>query len=477
MDFKFRKYQSDAIASCMLYLNGPSDKPGIVVMATGSGKSWIIAGIAKKWAGPIIVLQPSKELLKQNFGKFEELGGTATIYSASAGSKEISHVTYGTIGSIKKAVDDIKKLGPVLLIVDECHFGVPPEPTSQFMKFVKAIKPAKSIGLTATPFRLAQSPNGAVLKMLNRTRPGYYKHFIHVMQIQEIIDLGYWAESENVVWNYDTSGLRFNSSGSDFTDASVMKANKHNNVNNNVYLQTMNMLKSGERKSILVFCDSVATVMKMVEVIPDSGYVTGGMPKKLRDDTVEDFKAGKLKVLFNYGTLTTGFDHPPLDCVILARPMGSMAQFYQVYGRGCRISPGKNDFLFVDACGTLQRLAHPRELSIENCPYNGWSVYSGDRLMTGVVLAEGMSITRNDIKERQERKARGEADPEIMDKKLQQRFKSGKFAGKTYLQVAEIAPHYLTFLIENNDEAKYGTARTKLFQRALKTVQLNQTAN
>lgn len=461
--FKFRKYQSDAIAASMLYINGPVKTPGIVVAPTGTGKSFLIAGIAKKHKGPIIVLQPSKELLEQNFGKFKDLGGKATIYSASAGKKNISHVTYGTIGSIKKAIGEIRKLGKVLLIVDECHFGVNPNEDSQFMKFVNDIKPYKSIGLTATPFRLHNNSGGSQLKMLNRTRPSYYKHFIYVMQIQEAIDMGYWAPSENIAWNYDDGLLRRNSTGSDYTDKSVIAANEANNVNNNIYVQVQELLANDTRKSILVFCDSVNVAKKFSTLIPDSGYVTGDMSKKERTRVVNGFKDGSIKVVFNYGTLTTGFDHPELDTVICGRPIGSMAVFYQIYGRGCRVHPDKENFLFIDACGNLNKLGHPTTLTVENCPYNGWSLYSGDRLMSGVLLCNSIVVTRQDLMRKGEKK--------ILDPG---KFTFGKFKGEEILHVAKTSPWYIKMLIDNNDDARYGVKRKHLLMDVLEYVKTNR---
>jgi DNA repair protein RadD len=53
----------------------------------------------------MIVLQPSKELLEQNYLKYctlcGDFGTNAGIYSASFGRKEIAPITYATIGSIK----------------------------------------------------------------------------------------------------------------------------------------------------------------------------------------------------------------------------------------------------------------------------------------------------------------------------------------------------------------------------------------
>ena len=75
--------------------------PSIMVCPTAFGKSIVIAQICKNIEEKVLILQPSKELLEQNYNKYISLGGEASIYSASLNTKEIGHVTYATIGSIK----------------------------------------------------------------------------------------------------------------------------------------------------------------------------------------------------------------------------------------------------------------------------------------------------------------------------------------------------------------------------------------
>ena len=153
-EIRLRDYQEKAVDAAMDYINSNYNSPAIIVAPTGAGKSWEIAGIAMKYDKPILVLQPSVELLKQNYDKFLLMGGKASIFSASANEKNIGHVTYATIGSIKNKISEFKKIGVDLVIIDECHHGISPEVSSMFSKFIKALNPKKVIGLTATPFRL-----------------------------------------------------------------------------------------------------------------------------------------------------------------------------------------------------------------------------------------------------------------------------------------------------------------------------------
>jgi hypothetical protein len=88
-------------------------------MPTGSGKSLIIASIAEQIDAPLIVFQPTKEILEQNYNKMMDYGIMGvTIYSASMRQKQIGNITLATIGSVYKKPEDFKSFKYV--IVDEC---------------------------------------------------------------------------------------------------------------------------------------------------------------------------------------------------------------------------------------------------------------------------------------------------------------------------------------------------------------------
>src|SRR5581483_3628634 len=100
MVFTPRPYQAEAIDKGLAFFKGEDRKPAFEVLPTGSGKSVVIANIAKGLDGPTLVFQPSKEILEQNFKKYVSYGYQAGIYSASAGHKFIDNITFVTIGSV-----------------------------------------------------------------------------------------------------------------------------------------------------------------------------------------------------------------------------------------------------------------------------------------------------------------------------------------------------------------------------------------
>jgi DNA repair protein RadD len=74
-----------------------------------------------------------------------------------------------------------------------------------------------------------------------------------------------------------------------------------------------------------------------------------------RDRILQDFRAGRLKYLVNVGVLTTGFDAPNIDCVVLLRPTMSPGLYYQMVGRGFRLCEGKTNCLVLDFGENIMR--------------------------------------------------------------------------------------------------------------------------
>jgi DNA repair protein RadD len=390
-------HQVRPIQKALEYLRDPKrNKYGVIVSPTAGGKSFILAEVARQYGEPILVLQPNKELLEQNAEKSKILGSTATVCSASLSQRDISTFTYATIGSIKKDVNKLIALGVKTLFIDECHSKFSPEEGSEFQQFLKALNPKKVIGFTATPFRLSPGGmnEGSKLKMLTRTRPKIFSEFIDVVQIKEVTEGGWWSKIKYEAHEFDESGLEVNTSGSEYTDESVKVAIKAQNINNTIYLRAKQLLKEG-CPSILIFMDSVENAEIMAKHLPDAIAIHGKTPTKVRDQGVKDFKSGKIKVLVNMGVFTTGFDYPDLRAIIMGRPTMSLSLYYQIIGRGTRISKetGKEHCLYIDYCNNVKRFGKIENLTIENIPGVGWAVCNGDIVLTGYAM-DGPIVTR-----------------------------------------------------------------------------------
>jgi DNA repair protein RadD len=119
MAITLRPYQVEAIeAGVNFFTDKKEKKHALMILTTGAGKSIVIAGITGRLPGRTLILQPSIEILVQNFRKYCHQGFRAGIYSASAGLKHMDDITFATIGSIAKKHHLLQKFDHI--IIDEC---------------------------------------------------------------------------------------------------------------------------------------------------------------------------------------------------------------------------------------------------------------------------------------------------------------------------------------------------------------------
>ena len=391
MQFKLRDYQQKASDAAVYFFNNKAKKTNaIMVLPTGSGKSLIIADIAARLDGHTLVFQPSKEILEQNFKKLCSYGILdCSIYSASFNSKEISRITFATIGSVKNHPELFTHFKNI--IVDECHLVNPKE--GMYKNFFEVVN-CKILGLTATPYRLSSSQEfGAMLKFITRTRPAIFKEVIYHVQVSTLLDMGYLSKLNYYPMNptgWNELNLKVNTTGADYTDRSVQREYERIDFYSflvHIVQRLVNNQKTGiKRKGILVFTRFLKEAERLTYSIPGCAIVSGDTPKGERERILEAFKAGDIPVVANVGVLTTGFDYPELDTVVMARPTMSLAMWYQIVGRAIRPHPNKEAGWIVDLCGNINRFGYVENLKLVDGGNGKWAVFSNGRQLTNIRL-------------------------------------------------------------------------------------------
>lgn len=342
---KLRPYQVeayDAVFDFFVKHPDPEDNP-LVAMPTGTGKAVVIGGFVHRvmtaWPGQrILMLTHVKELVEQNADKLKTMWPQAPlgIYSAGLGQK-VTHMPV-TFASVQSVVKQLALFGKQdIILIDEVHL-VPPEEESDYRKVIayfKARNPhVRLVGFSATIYRLG-------LGML--TDGGVFTHVCYDITgkaaFNRLIDEGYLAPliSMKMATTLDVSGVK--KAGGEYVASSLQKAVNKAEITSAAIAETVEA--AADRSHWLFFATGIEHAQSIIQElalhgIEAVGVWSKGMSAGERDANIAAFKSGAVRALVNVNVLTTGFDFPALDCIILLRPTNSVVLHVQIGGRGTR---------------------------------------------------------------------------------------------------------------------------------------------
>jgi DNA repair protein RadD len=131
-------------------------------------------------------------------------------------------------------------------------------------------------------------------------------------------------------------------------------------------------------KKWLVFAIDIAHADNICKKLIANGIDADVLHTKMdknREEVIKSFKTGPLRALVSVGMVTTGFDAPNVDLLVLLRPTMSAVLHVQMVGRGLRVAPGKTHCLVLDFAGNTARLGPINDVII---PHKGRGNGSGD---------------------------------------------------------------------------------------------------
>lgn len=341
---ELRYYQEEAVSAVFDYL---SSKPGnpVVALPTGTGKSIVVAEIVRRvmcacTTARILIVTHVKELVSNNHKELLELWpeAPAGIYSAGLKQKDSSKpITFCGIASIAKRVADFGHID--LVLVDECHLVSPKDSTMYGKAFavLKAANPyLRVVGLSATPFRLGSG-------ML--TEGGLFSDicidYCTLDRFNRLVSEGYLStlipRKTSVELRADGVAVR----GGDYVLKDLQEAVDDCELTTKAVTEAIRLAEG--RNSWLTFTTGVEHTRHVVAEMNRQGIPSRAVHSQMdhrdegtRDENIRLFIEGKIQNLVNYGVLTTGFNHKPVDCIVVFRPTCSPGLWVQILGRGTR---------------------------------------------------------------------------------------------------------------------------------------------
>jgi DNA repair protein RadD len=352
-----RPYQREAVDAVWHHLRERDDNP-VVVIPTGGGKTPVMAEICRQaveeWNGRVLILAHVKELIEQSVDKLKALCPKIRVGINSAGLGRRDRTQSVIVAGIQSVFRDAGKLDAFdLILVDEAHM-IPPEGDGRYRQFLadsKLVNPnVRIIGLTATPYRMS---SGMIC-----SDDGYLNHVCYEIGVRELIVQGFLSKliTKNGLTRANTDDVSIR--GGEFVASDLEQLMDRQEL---VYAACEEIVEHAkDRRSVLIFSSGIQHGLHIKDALQDRhssecGFVCGSTPDGERERTLARFKAGSLKFLCNVNVLTTGFDAPATDCVVMLRPTMSAGLYYQMVGRGFRLADGKENCLVLDFGGNILR--------------------------------------------------------------------------------------------------------------------------
>ena len=379
---ELRPYQHEAVQAVYRHLREHDDNP-VVVIPTGGGKTPVLATICRdavgQWIGRVLILAHVKELLEQAADKLRLVCPDVKFGIYSAGLKRRDRDCAVTIAGIQSIYKRACEFDPFdLVIVDEAHM-IPSAGEGMYRQFLadaKVVNPhLRVIGLTATPYRMTTGMICAPDHFLNAV--------CFEVGIRELIRDGYLCPlvTKSGSPRIDTETLH--TRGGEFVSGELEELMDRDELVQAACTEIVELTRS--RKSVLIFASGVVHGRHVQRVMQqqhglECGFVCGETPAAERDELLARFRGDRsgelfehkpLKYLCNVNVLTTGFDAPNIDCVVMLRPTLSPGLYYQMVGRGFRLHAGKQDCLVLDYGGNVLRHGPVDQIRMADHPSNG----------------------------------------------------------------------------------------------------------
>nr|WP_294776309.1 DEAD/DEAH box helicase family protein [uncultured Flavobacterium sp.] len=320
--------------------NAPSDHHLLYQLPTGGGKTVIFSEIVRRYLSKhdkkVVVLTHRIELCKQTSKMLKGFDVKNKIINSNI--KELPDQDeyscfVAMVETLKNRLNDEKLMidNVGLVIIDEAHYN-------SFRKLFSQFKKSFILGVTATPL----SSNIKLPMHQN------YDELIVGDTIQSLIDKGFLAKATTYSYDVGLTSLKVGING-DYTVKSS------DDLYMNMVMQEKLLHAYTEKslgKKTLIFNNGINTSLYVYDTFKEAGFPIKHLDNTTstedRKDILQWFKKTPDAILTSVGILTTGFDEPTVESIILNRATKSLTLYFQMIGRGSRKLPHKDEFIVID---------------------------------------------------------------------------------------------------------------------------------
>jgi len=316
-------------------------------LPTGGGKTVVFSEITRRFIEQskkkVVVLTHRIELSRQTSKMLHGFGVTNKIINSDV--KELDDQDefmcfVAMVETLNNRLQEEKvKLKDVgLVIIDEAHYN-------SFRKLFKYFEEATILGVTATPL----SSN------IKLPMKDHYKKLIVGKSIKSLIEKRFLSKAS--LYNFDVSlrSLKLGIHG-DYT----VKSSDEFYGNQSMLGKLMTAYEEvAKGTKTLIFNNGINTSHYVYETFKKAGYNVRHLDNRNtaseRKEILEWFSATPDAILSSVSILTTGFDEPTVESIILNRATRSLTLYFQMIGRGSRVLPNKDKFNVIDLGNNIAR--------------------------------------------------------------------------------------------------------------------------
>lgn len=339
-DKELYNYQKGAISKIFKKFETASDDYHLLYqLPTGGGKTVIFSEFVRQYLKnhdkKVLIMTHRLELCRQTSEMLTNFGVTNKVINSTANldNQQSYSCFVAMVETLNNRLNedklDISNIG--LVIIDEAHYN-------SFIKLFKFFENSFILGVTATP--LSSNKN---LPMKDN-----YNELITGESIANLIENEFLAKAEIIQYNMGLTSLEVGSNG-DYTVKS-----SEDLYTSNVMMEHLLQayLSHSKGKKTLIFNNGINTSIQVYYTLRAAGlpikHLDNNATKKQRAEIIQWFRETPDAILTSVSILTTGFDEPTIDTIILNRATKSLTLYYQMIGRGSRILNNKSSFKVID---------------------------------------------------------------------------------------------------------------------------------
>jgi len=320
--------------------NAANDYNLLYQLPTGGGKTVIFSEIARRFIAEnkkkVWILTHRIELSRQTASMIEEFGIKNKVIDSSVKElpdQEDYMCFVAMVETLNNRLQDqvisLENVG--LVIIDEAHYN-------SFRKLFKYFDNCFILGVTATPLS-----SNIKLPMKDN-----YRELIVGSAISNLVNNGFLANLTTYSYEVGLGTLKIGINGDYTVKSSEMLYSS--SMMQSKLLFSYNQHAKG--KKVLIFNAGISTSKQVYETFKGANievrHLDNSHSKAQRKEILEWFKNKPDAVLTSVGILTTGFDEPTIDVIVLNRATKSLSLYFQMIGRGSRVTATKKNFEVID---------------------------------------------------------------------------------------------------------------------------------